>query len=73
VEAGGTDTPGVECVPEVAAATGPEVVFAGRPTAEWTSNLGARGAEAFLVAKFAVQNTRRFGRIIRDSAHVAIL
>ena len=62
---------GVECVPEVAAATRPAVVLARRPPAERASYARAGRVEAFLPIKLAIQNNGRFGGII--PRHVAYL
>ena len=53
----------------MAAATGPAVVFVGRPAANRASNAGAGGVEALFLVEVAIQNHGRFGSVIREGVH----
>jgi len=56
----------IERIPLMSAATGPVVVFAGRPTTEWASNAWARWIEAFLLIEVAIQNNGGFAGVIQE-------
>ena len=70
VQAGGADAPGVERVPRMPARARPEVVLAGRPSAEGAADAWAGRVEAFLLIRLAIQENRL---VIREGAHSSIL
>jgi hypothetical protein len=63
------DSSGFEGVPEMATVTSPEIVLAGRPTAERAPDARAGRVEPLLL----IQNNGRFGRVTREGAHVPVL
>ena len=71
MKAGGANSTSVECVPRVEAVTRPEIVFAGRPTAEWAPDARAGGVEALLFIQFAINNNG--GLVVREGTHAAVL
>jgi hypothetical protein len=66
VEAGGAHSSRIERVPLMTAATRPEVLLAGRPAAERTSNAGAGEVGALLLIGLSIQDHGRFGGAIRE-------
>jgi hypothetical protein len=54
MKTGGANSPGVERVPKVTAATRPTVILAGRPAAERAPDTGAGGSKAFLLVTSGV-------------------
>ena len=64
MKTGGANSPGVERVPKVTAATRPTVILAGRPAAERAPGTGAGGSQAFLLIRLAIKDSgphRLFG------------
>ncbi len=64
---------GVKGVPQVAAATGPAIVLAGRPTAQRASYAGTGWLVALVLIRLAIQNHGRFGGVIWEGAHATVL
>ena len=66
MEAGGAHSSGIECVPEVAAATRPMVVLARCPRAERAPDSRAGGVEALVLIRLAIHDD---GLVTRKGAN----
>ena len=70
MKAGRADPAGIECVPLMAAGAGPDIVLAGRPSAERAADARAGRIGVFLVAGFAIDDGRR---IVSNRDHARYL